>query len=93
MYETPEVEKMDSKTGPIPVVVNFAAVVDNVVAAVYDAVVAAYSHSGTRQITTAPGQVRHKTSRQPIEQSPRLSLHAIDCAALANAQSALKSCL
>ena len=37
MYETPEVEKMDSKTGPIPVVVNFAAVVDNVVAAVYDA--------------------------------------------------------
>ena len=25
MYETPEVEKMDSKTGPIPVVVNFAA--------------------------------------------------------------------
>lgn len=43
MYETPEVEKMDSKTGPIPVVVNFAAVVDNVVAAVYDAVVAAYA--------------------------------------------------
>lgn len=37
MYETPEVEKMDSKTGPVPVVVNFAAVVDNVVAAVYDA--------------------------------------------------------
>ena len=36
MYETPEVEKMDSKTGPVPVVVNFAAVVDNVVAAVYD---------------------------------------------------------
>ncbi|MDB1852783.1 hypothetical protein [Collinsella aerofaciens] len=34
---------MDSKTGPIPVVVNFAAVVDNVVAAVYDAVVAAYA--------------------------------------------------
>lgn len=27
MYETPEVEKMDSKTGPVPVVVNFAAVV------------------------------------------------------------------
>lgn len=43
MYETPEVEKMDSKTGPVPVVVNFAAVVDNVVAAVYDAVVAAYA--------------------------------------------------
>lgn len=43
MYETPEVEKMDSKTGPIPVVVSFAAVVDNVVAAVYDAVVAAYA--------------------------------------------------
>ena len=43
MYETPEVEKMDSKTGPVPVVVNFAAVVDNVVAAVYDDVVAAYA--------------------------------------------------
>ena len=59
MYETPEVEKMDSKTGPIPVVVNFAAVVDNVVAAVYDASLRP-THSGTRQITTAPGQVRHK---------------------------------
>lgn len=34
---------MDSKTGSVPVVVNFAAVVDNVVAAVYDAVVAAYA--------------------------------------------------
>ena len=92
MYETPEVEKMDSKTGPIPVVVNFAAVVDNVVAAVYDAVVAAYAfwYSADNDGT---GQVRHKTSRQPIEQSPRLSLHAIDCAAPANAQSALKSCL
>ena len=33
MYETPEVEKMDSKTGPVPVVVNFAAVSDAVVAA------------------------------------------------------------
>ena len=43
MYEIPEVEKMDSKTGPVPVVVKFAAVVDNVVAAVYDAVVAAYA--------------------------------------------------
>ena len=32
MYEPPEVERMDSKTGPVPVVVNFAAVVDNVVA-------------------------------------------------------------
>lgn len=92
MYETPEVEKMDSKTGPIPVVVNFAAVVDNVVAAVYDAVVAAYAFWYSAD-NDAPGQVRHKTSRQPIEQSPRLSLHAIDCAALANAQSALKSCL
>lgn len=39
----PEVERMDSKTGSVPVVVNFAAVVDNVVAAVYDAVVAAYA--------------------------------------------------
>lgn len=36
MYEPPEVERMDSKTGPVPVV-------DNVVAAVYDAVVAAYA--------------------------------------------------
>ena len=43
MYEPPEVERMDSKTGSVPVVVNFAAVVDNVVAAVYDAVVAAYA--------------------------------------------------
>lgn len=43
MYETPEVEKMDSKTAPVPVAVNFAAVVDNVVAAAYDAVVAAYA--------------------------------------------------
>ena len=43
MYEPPEVERMDSKTGSVPVVVNFAAVVDNVVAAVYDAVAAAYA--------------------------------------------------
>ncbi len=43
MYETPEVAKMDSKTGPIPLVVNVAAVVDVAVAAVYDAVVAAYA--------------------------------------------------
>lgn len=35
MYEPPEVERMDSKTGSVPVVVNFAAV--------YDAVVAAYA--------------------------------------------------
>ena len=27
MYEPPEVERMDSKTGPVPVVVNFDAVV------------------------------------------------------------------
>lgn len=43
MYEPPEVERMDSKTGSVPVVVHFAAVVDSVVAAVYDAVVAAYA--------------------------------------------------
>ncbi|MEE0449233.1 MAG: hypothetical protein UC928_04915 [Collinsella sp.] len=43
MYETPEVEKMDSKTGPIPIILLYAAVVDNVIAAVYDAVVAAYA--------------------------------------------------
>ena len=85
MYEPPEVERMDSKTGPVPVVVNFAAVVDNVVAAVYDAVVAAYAFWYSAD-NDAPRRVQHRTSCRLIEQSPRLSLHAIDCAALANAR-------
>ena len=92
MYETPEVEKMDSKTGPVPVVVNFAAVVDSVAQPSMMPSLRP-THSGTRQTTTAPGRVQHRTSRRLIEQSPRLSLHAIDCAAPANVQSALKSCL
>ena len=43
MYETPERREDGFQNRPVPVVVNFAAVVDNVVAAVYDAVVAAYA--------------------------------------------------
>lgn len=72
MYEPPEVERMDSKTGSVPVVVSFAAVVDNVVAAVYDAVVAAYAfrysadNGGTETSAAQNQSPAHRAITSPI---------------------------
>lgn len=46
MYEQPEVDKLDARTGAIPVIANVFIAVDTAVAAVYDAVVAAYAFWG-----------------------------------------------